>query len=180
MRDVSPGQKTVDLKALVSGLVEFVKNPVQRIKTLPDWNWESVFTVQVLLALASGVLSGLIKLNFYRVLYGILLMPVVTTITALLLALFIYYYFQFFENRSESYRKIFIFVILASIPFYLFQILSEYFAPISLIGFGFTSLLGIIGLVENFQVEKKRAYILVGSLFIIVLLAWISNQNIQV
>ncbi len=178
MRDVSPGQKTVDLKALIAELIEFVKNPVQRIKLLPDWNWKSVFTVQILLALASGILAGLIKLNYYRVLYGLFLMPVVTTISALLLTLFIYYYFQFFENRSENYRKIFIFVILASIPFYLFQIVSEYFAPISLIGFGFTSLLGIIGLCENFHVEKKRAYILVGSLFIIVLLAWISNQVI--
>lgn len=178
MRDVTPGQNTIDPKAIILELIEFVKNPVQRIKVLPDWNWQSVFTVQILLALGSGILAGLIKLNFYRVLYGLFLMPIVTTISALLLTLFIYYYFQFFENRSESYRKLFILVILASIPFYLFQIVSEYFAPISLIGFGFTALLAVIGLCENFQVEKKRAYILVGSLFVIVLLAWISNQVI--
>ena len=177
MRDVTPTQ-SIDLKALIHELIEFVKNPLQKIKALPDWNWPSVFAVQLLLALGSGILAGIIKLNFYRVLYGLFLMPVVTTLSALLLALFIYYYFQFFENRSENFRKIFILVILSSIPFYLFQIVSEYFAPISLIGFGFTSLLGIVGLCENFMVEKKRATFLVGALFVIVVLAWISNRSI--
>lgn len=154
-----------------------MKNPIEKISILPDWNWPSVFAVQILLALASGILSGLIKLNFYLVLQGIFLMPVTTTISALLLALIIYYYFQFVENRTESYRRIFILVILSSIPFYLFQIVSAYFAPISLIGFGFTSLLAIVGLNENFKVERKRAYTLVGALFVFVLIAWITNRN---
>lgn len=177
MRDVSPGEKQIDIKKLVQFLIEFVKNPVQGISILPDWNWPSVLTIQVLLALASGILSGLLKLNFYRVLYGIFLMPVVTTVSALLLALFLYYYFQFFENKTESYRKIFILVILSSIPFYVFQIISEYFAPISLIGFAFTALLAIVGLCENFNVEKKRAYIISGGLFVLVLVAWFTNRN---
>lgn len=177
MRDVSPDKKTVDPKNLIRELIEFIKNPIEKITNLPDWNWPSVFTVQILLALVSGILAGLIKMNFYRMLYGLFLMPIVTTISALLLALFIYYYFQFMENRTESFRKIFILVILSSIPFYIFQIASEYFAPITLIGFGFTSLLAIVGLNENFKVEKKRAYFLIGTLFIFVLLAWITNRN---
>ncbi|MBC7464956.1 MAG: YIP1 family protein [Bdellovibrio sp.] len=177
MRDVTPDQKKVDVKKVIQFLVEFVKNPVQGISILPDWNWASLFAVQILLALASGVLSGLLKLNFYRVLYGIFLMPVVTTVTALLLALFLYYYFQLFENRSESFRKIFILVILSSIPFYLFQIISEYFAPITLIGFAFTALLAIVGLCENFNVQKKRAYTICGGLFVLVLIAWFTNRN---
>ena len=177
MRDVSPGNKKIDVKLLIHTLLEFVKNPLHGISNLPDWNWPSVFTVQILLALASGLLAGLLKLNFYRVLYGLFLMPITTTVSALLLALFIYYYFQFFENRTESYRKIFILVILSSIPFYIFQIVSEYFAPISLIGFGFTSLLAIVGLNENFKVERNRAYMLIGGLFVFVLIAWISNRN---
>lgn len=177
MRDVSPEPKTVDPKRLIQFLIQFVKNPVQGISILPDWNWPSVFTVQILLAIASGVLSGILKLNFYRIMYGIVLMPVVTTISALLLALFLYYYFQFFENKSESFRKIFILVILSSIPFYIFQIISEYFMPITLIGFAFTALLAIVGLVENFNVQKKRAYIISGGLFVLVLIAWFTNRN---
>ena len=76
--------------------------------------------------------------------FGLLLMPVVSTVSVLLMSLFLYYYFQFFENRTENFRKIFTFVILTSIPFYIFQIISEYFAPITLIGFGFSFLLSII------------------------------------
>lgn len=177
MRDVTPGNSSVDLKKLIQFLIEFVKNPVHGISILPDWNWASVFTIQILLAIGSGVLSGLLKLNFYRVMYGIILMPIVTTVSALLLTLFLYYYFQFFENRSESYRKLFILVILSSIPFYVFQIISEYFMPITLIGFAFTALLAIVGLVENFNVQKKRAYTICGGLFVLVLVAWFTNRN---
>ena len=106
-------------------------------------------------------------------------MPVVSTIAALLLTLFLYYYFQFFENKTEDYRKLFTLVILSSLPFYVFQILSEYFAPVTLIGFAFTSLLGVVGLCENFGVQKKRAYQIVGLLFILILIAWIMNRQIM-
>lgn len=181
MRDVTNSnqspKKKIDIKALVEYLVEYVKNPIQKISQLPDWNWPSILTVQILLSIASGLLAGLIKLNFYRVAAGIFLMPIVSTTAALLLSLFIYYYFQFFENRTVIYRKIFMLVILASIPFYLFQILSEYISFISVVGFAFTSLLAVVGLCENFQVERKRAYLLVGMLFALVLVTWITNQS---
>ena len=72
--------------------------------------------------------------------------------------------------------KIFTFVILSSIPFYIFQIISEYFAPITLIGFGFSFLLAIVGLSENFKVEKKRAYQLIGILFALVLVTWLTTR----
>ncbi len=177
MREVNVKAKKVDVKSIMRYLAEFVKHPVHKISTLPDWNWASLFTVQILIAILSGTLAGLIKLNIYRVAYGVVLMPVISTIAALLLALFLYYYFQFFENRSEDYRKIFTLVILSSIPFYLFQILSEYFAPVTLIGFGFTALLAIVGLCDNFRVSKQRAYQLIGVLFVLVLTAWILNRQ---
>lgn len=182
MRDVTDSNnnkntsnKGIDVKALSEYLFEFVKHPIHKIAQLPDWNWKSIFTIQILLSIASGILAGLIKLNFYRVAAGIFLMPIISTIGALLLSLFIYYYFQFFENRTESYRRIFILVILSSIPFYLFQILSEYLPFISVIGFAFTSLLAIVGLCENFKLERKRAYIVVGMLFLLVFATWLTN-----
>ncbi|OFZ29816.1 MAG: hypothetical protein A2622_11420 [Bdellovibrionales bacterium RIFCSPHIGHO2_01_FULL_40_29] len=179
MRDVTPDQNSIDLKALIHDLIEFIKNPVQRIRILPDWNWSSLFIVQILVAIASGILASIIKMDFgfWFIARTIIAMPIVTTLMALLLTFFVYYYFQFFENRSESFRKILILIILSSIPFYIFQIASAYFAPISLIGFGFTAILAVIGLCENFGVEKKRAYTVVGVLFAIVLVTWISNRS---
>ena len=169
--------KGFDFRTVVHYLTEFVKNPIKGISNLPNWNWPALFSVQILLAIISGTVAGLIKLNIYAVAFGIILMPIISTLAALLLALFLYYYFQFFENRTEDYRKLFTLVILSSIPFYLFQILSEYFAPVTLVGFAFTALLAIVGLCENFRVQRKRAYQLIGILFVLVLLAWILNRE---
>lgn len=177
MRDVSPDQKpSVDFKALIDFLIDFVKHPIQKISNLPDWNWASLFVVHLILAVASGVLAGLLKFNFYRVAAGLFLMPIVSTVAALMMSLFLYYYFQFFENRTENFRKLFTLVVLASIPFYVFQIFSEYLSVISLIGFAFASLLSIVGLCDNFRVQRTRAYKVVGVIFGLVLVAWITNN----
>ena len=97
---------------------------------------------------------SLLKLNFFTIMAGVFLMPIVSTVAALLLTTFFYYYFQFFEERTESFRKLLTFVILASIPFFIFQVISEYLRFISLIGFAFTSLLAIIGLTEILESKK--------------------------
>lgn len=178
MRDVSPSphRNTVDFGALVRYLIEFVKHPMQKISNLPDWNWPSLFVFHILLSIVSGVLAGLLKFNFYRVAAGIFLMPVVSTVCVLMMSLFLYYYFQFFEGKTENFRRLFTLVVLSSIPFYLFQILSEYFSPISLVGFAFTSLLGVVGLCDNFRMDRKRAYQVIGAVFALVLVVWVMNQ----
>lgn len=179
MRDVSPNNKTnIDFESLIRFLIEYIKHPIQKISYLPDWNWQSLFTVQILMSLFSGFLAGLLKFNFYRMAAGVILMPIVSTVSSLVMSLFFYYYFQFFEKRTENYRKIFTLVILSSIPFYLFQILSEYFSFVSLIGFAMSSFLSIVGLCDNFKLERKRAYKVVGFIFLLVLLTWISNNLI--
>lgn len=181
MRDVTPpprGDQTIDVKELVEYIIEFVKHPVEKIKSLPDWNWSSLFLLHLVLSVISGVLAGLLKLNVLRIAAGLFLMPVVATTTALLLAMFLYYYFQFFEKKTESFRRLFTLVVLSSIPFYFFQVVSEYFSFISVIGFAMTSLLGMVGLCENFGVEKRRAGIVAGSLFALVLLTWIKSNFI--
>ena len=179
MRDVSPPpQKNVDVKEIIDYLYDFVKEPIAKISQLPDWNWASLMTLHVVISIISGVLAGLIKLNLYRIGFGLFLMPIVSTITALLMAMFLYYYFQFFEHKTEDFRKLFTLVVLSSIPFYFFQIMSEYFSFISVIGFAVTSLLGVVGLTDNFKVEKKRAMIIAGCLLALVLLTWIKNNFI--
>lgn len=179
MRDVTPPpHKTIDVKEIIDYLFDFVKDPITKIRQLPDWNWTSLMMLHVVISIISGVLAGLLKLNLYRIGFGLFLMPIVSTTTALLMAMFLYYYFQFFEKKTEDFRKLFTLVVLSSIPFYFFQILSEYFSFISIIGFAVTSLLGVVGLCDNFKVERKRAMIVSGSLFVLVLLTWIKNNFI--
>jgi hypothetical protein len=177
MRDVTPQPSPeIDIKELIDYLIDYVKNPVKKIASLPNWSWSTLFVLHIVLSVASGVLAGLIKFNFLRVAAGLFLMPVVSTIAALLMSMFLYYYFQFFEDRSENFRRLFTLVVLASIPFYLFQILSEYVSFISVIGFAFTSLLAVVALVENFALERKRAQVVSASLFALVFLTWLTNQ----
>ena len=178
MREVNPEQANLNttIKEVIDFLVHYLKNPAEKIKHLPHWSWTSLIILQVTLAIISGLISGLLKLNVYTMMYGVLLMPIVSTVAALLLTTFFYYYFQFFEERTESFRYLLTFVILASIPFFIFQVISEYLRFVSLIGFAFTSLLAIIGLTENFRVHKKRAILLVGSLFVLALLTWVYTQ----
>lgn len=182
MRDVTPSGSNnqnfpFDIKKIINYLIEFVKNPIHHIAQLPDWNWPTLFVIQGLLALFSGILAGILKFNILRIAFGIVIMPLVSGVAALLLTLFLFYYFQFFEKRQIEFRQLFTLVILSSIPFYIFQILSDYFAPITLIGFACTSFLGVVGLCENFKVEKKRAYQLVGLLFTLILISWVMNRR---
>lgn len=178
MREVNPQMTPpkVDIGEILNYLKEFVKNPVLKITEIPSWSWTALLIVQITLAIISGTISGLIKLNPYLIAFGLILMPIVSTLSTMLLTTFFYYYFQFFENRTVSYRKIFAFVMLSSIPFYVFQVISTYFAPITLIGFGFTALLVVVGLTENFQIEKKRAYQIAGFLYALVLVSWLLNK----
>lgn len=174
MRDVTP--RSVDLKALLTYLVEFIKHPVKNISPLPDWNWSSLISVHIMLAVISGVLAGLLKFNFYRIANGLFLMPFVSTAIVALFSMYLYYYFQFFENRTESFLQVCKLVVLSAIPFYLFQVIAEYFAPISIVGISFASLLAAVGLSENFKVEKKRALQVVGIMYALTLLAWIMGR----
>ena len=177
MRDVTPDSKNhIDLKALIKYLFEFVKHPAKNIATLPDWPWSSLVTLHLLMTIVSGVLAGLLKINFYRVAAGIFLMPFVSTAVVALLSMYLYFYFQFFENRTESFRKICTLVVLSAIPFYLFQVVSEYFALISVVGLCFASMLAVIGLNENFSVVKKRAFQIMGVMFGLMLVTWVANH----
>lgn len=178
MKEVNPElqNKTIDMKAIIQFLVNYVKHPVKYITEIPEWNLASLFFIQVSVSIISGVLAGLLKMNFYRIANGLILMPIVSTIASLLLTTLLYYYFQFFEEKTESFKKLFSLVIIASIPFYLFQIISEYFSPIALIGFAFTSALLVVGLNETFKIDKKRCYQIVGALFALVLFTWIANK----
>lgn len=178
MKEVNPDyqNKSIDVKAIIQFLVNFLKHPVKYITEIPDWNLPSLFFIQISISVLSGVLAGLLKMNLFRIANGLILMPIVSTISSLLLTALLYYYFQFFENKTENFKKLFSLIIIASIPFYLFQIISEYFSPIALIGFTFTSALLVVGLNETFKIEKKRCYQIVGVLFTLVLFTWITNK----
>lgn len=175
-RDVTPQAPAQNVKEVVRYIIDYLRHPIEKIKNLPDWNWTVLIITLVVLSVGSGVLTGLVPPNFFRVLGGIVISPLVGLVTTMIGALFIYYYFQVFEKRTCSLRRIFTLILFANIPFFVFQVGSEVIPPITLVGFAFTALLMAVGLTENFQMEKRRALRLVTILFAIVFIIWLWNR----
>lgn len=177
-RDVTPKQSpSFEMtKEVIRYITNYLRHPVEKIKTLPDWNWPLLMITLISMSIASGVLTGLVPPNFFRIMGGVIISPIVGVVTTFIGALFIYYYFQVFEKRTCSLRRIFTLILFANIPFFIFQVGSEILPPITLVGFAFTALLMAVGLTENFQMEKRRALRLVTILFAIVFIIWLWNR----
>lgn len=178
-RDVTPNQQpssTQNAKEVLRYLVDYLKQPIHNIKTLPDWRWSTLIITLVVISMISGVITGLVPPNFFRIMSGVIVSPMVAAVVAFIGSMFIYYYFQVFEKRTCSLRKIFTLILFADIPFFIFQIGSELIPPITLVGFAFTSLLMAVGLTENFQMEKRRSFRLVTILFSLVFILWLWNR----
>lgn len=178
-RDVTPNSGSDPLKTakeVARYIINYLRHPIQNIAHLPDWSWTVLLVTLVAVSIGSGVLTGLVPPNFFRIMSGIIISPVVGVVTSFIGSLFMYYYFQVFEKRTCSLRKIFTLIVFANIPFFLFQVGSEVIPPITLVGFAFTAMLMAVGLTENFQMEKRRALRLVVILFSIVFIIWLANR----
>lgn len=178
-RDVTPNKQQPSFemtKEVIQYILNYLRHPIEKIKSLPDWNWPLLIMTLVTLSIISGVVTGLVPPNFFRIMGGIIVSPIVGVVTTFIGSLFIYYYFQVFEKRTCSLRKIFTLLLFANIPFFIFQVGSELLPPITLVGFAFTAMLMAVGLTENFQMDKRRALRLVTILFAIVFLIWLWNR----
>jgi len=179
-RDVTPkpesSQSSQQVQEVLKYIFEYLKHPVQKIKSVPDWNWSTLIITLISISMISGVISGALPPSFFKIMGGLIISPLVAGVTAFLGSLFIYYYFQVFEQRTCSLKKIFTLILFANIPFFIFQVGSEIVPPITLVGFAFTSLLMAVGLTENFQMEKRQALRLVLILFAVVFVLWLWNR----
>lgn len=157
-------------------LIWFFKNPIEEIKHLPEWSLRNLLIVHFVFSIFSGFLAGLVSVNKWNVLFGILIFPFISLILTLVLSTFFYYYFQVFEKKTMPFLKILTLTIFANFPFFILQIGSNYIPPISIIGLLFTGMLIIVGLTENFKMQKKRSIRLVGIIWFLILLVWIWNR----
>lgn len=180
MRDVtktSPEQDPFhDFKNKVMIIFHFLKHPMHEVKNLPDWSWSTLTLFLAIFSIGSGVLFGLFPPNFYRILGGFTLAPAIAFIMTGLLTVFFYYYFQIFERRTVDFRRLYTLIIFANFPFFIFQIGSQIVPPLTLVGFAMTSAISVVGLTENFQMEKRRAIRIVLALLAVVFLIWLKDR----
>jgi hypothetical protein len=162
-----------DYKAIIKSIFNYLKNPMEGIKTMPNWNLKTLILVQFIVSLITGVLSGLLTFKFFAFLQGLIIVPIVSLVTAGVSTLYIYYAFLFLFQQNLPAKDILTIVILSNIPYFIFQTFSSFIPPITLLGFMFSAILLTVGLVERFSFPKKSVMKIVGSLFFIYILIWV-------
>lgn len=149
---------------------------MEQIKKLPEWSLRNLLIVHFFFSVFSGLLAGIVSVNKWNVLFGILIFPFISLILTLVLSTFFYYYFQVFERKTVSYLRLLTLIIFSNFPFFILQIASNYIPPISIIGLLFTGVLLVVGLTENFKMQKTRSLRLVGIIWFLILLIWVWNK----
>lgn len=157
------------LEVYRSQLVRFLRNPIQEIKNVPQWSWNDILLFTGLITAAVGLLSGIVEKNVFMVIS----FPLLTLILTGVAALFFYYGFQIFAGKTISVRQIFLLLIFANIPFFIFQIGASLIPPLILVGFAFTALLLIVGFTENFQIPRKVVVRFMAALYLVIAFIWI-------
>ncbi len=165
-----------EIRDLPKFLFHFMQNPVRAIQTTPIWSWPSILSIQAGIAIVSGVCLAVVNRNFIDFLLGLFIFPFSSIIVSAVVSLFLYYFHAFFMHTFLEARRLYGIVVLANIPYLLFHILSGLVPPIDLIGFAFTSCLLVVGLVENFTLPKRSVIRLIGAVYAVFFLMWVSVQ----
>ena len=161
------------LQSLSQSLIAFLRHPIREIPNVPDWSWAELITVQILVTSITGAIAGIIARNPLDILLGLIFRPIITLVTLLISSLFFYYFFQIFARQTLDFRKLTTVIFFASLPFFIFHILSGLIPPINLIGFAFTAVILVVGLVENFGLPKKLVLRSIAGVYIVIFLMWV-------
>lgn len=152
-------------------LTDYLRNPILGIQRLPEWGWDELLFHVIAFTAVTGSIAGLVQSSVGNILYGLLIIPLVTFVLILVGGFFFYFFFQVFAGRTLSLRKIMTLIFFANIPFFIFQTVAVYFPPISLIGLAFTGFILITGFTSVFGLERRlvsRTILLVYAMFALV------------
>jgi hypothetical protein len=164
-----PADLPTFLKAFLPNPIGFMKRPFQ-------FTWVAMVILLAACASLSGTISGLISGRTYDVLIGALLFPVTSLASSLVFGFFIYYFFSLFRSTFLDFRRLMSVIAASFVPYFLFHSVSPYLSPIDLVGFAFAGLLMIVGLVEQFGLERRTCSRLIGVLGIVFFVAWSIGQ----
>ncbi|MEZ4872322.1 MAG: hypothetical protein R2827_08765 [Bdellovibrionales bacterium] len=112
----------------------YLRNPVESVKSIPDWEWPIDLLTPCAVAALGGAIEGLIHREFLAIIISVIFGPIGAVLFTGVISVSFYYTFFFFFNRELIYRQIYTSVFICSIPIYSFQVLSIIAAPFMLIG----------------------------------------------
>lgn len=154
-------------------LVEFLKNPVQGMRTPPQWEWQVLLIFNATLAAAFGVLTGIVKFSFAQIFAGLIVSPISNTFIVIVVTGFFYYTFLFFFKREVPPKKLLAIVILANLAPIAFTPIEAYLPQANIVSLTAMTLLLYVGFVENTGIDRKKIGRLLGGLFVVFLVFWI-------
>lgn len=160
------------IREVIDFLTHYIKNPVQTIRKLPNWDWPQLLFFYTATAATCGLISGLISLKIGKILSGLIVFPISATIGATLFSGFLYYIFIYLFKREQPFKLIFTIVALSALPYFVIYNLATIVAPIKLIGLAGSALLLIIGLSENTSVEKSKIIKFIVTLYLVCFIFW--------
>jgi len=165
-----------ELNGFLRYLPQFIRNPVQSIQRPPTLSWYSSALVLLGLAMISGTIGGLLSLSFWNFLLGLFVFPITSFLQIAFVGFFIHVFFTVVYNRELDREKLFALVVLANIPYFVVHMIAVVVPPVDLVGFGASCLLLIVGLNQNFSIERKQLYRLIGGIYAVFFLVWAFSQ----
>ncbi len=164
------------LREMPSLILRLLRDPLGTVRRPLNFSWLSIFALLALSALFSGAIAGAITHNVIDFLIGLFIFPLTSVVSAIVFGFFIYYFFSLFQSTFLDYRRLMSLVSVALIPYFLFHSVSSYLSPIDLLGFAFTCVLLIVGLVEQFGLERKICARLIIGLAVLFFIVWSVSQ----
>jgi hypothetical protein len=155
------------IKEAIYTLPHFLKNPVDGIRNLPDWDWPTLFTLQGSLAMLCGFLKDILQHKVIAAVVWFFVAPIVAGVMSIVISGFFYYTFMFAFHRQVEFRKVFTHVLFASIPVLLIWIVTPFVPLIGLVGVAAAASLLVVGFTANFQLPLRKVQKLVFGVFLI-------------
>ncbi|MDZ4661754.1 MAG: hypothetical protein SGJ18_09060 [Pseudomonadota bacterium] len=167
---------SAELKILCLYFLKFIRAPIETIKTLPQSRFRCLLLFQVLLSAAFGSLTGVISSRSWHVWIWLFTFPIIIVIVSSLLSFTLLLTLKIFLRREEPFANLYRLVFVSLFPFTVFFPLLSYLPPLFLVCCALTTLLLIVGLVENFNIPQSLAIKIVGAMGVVFILVWILNQ----
>lgn len=176
-----------DLFLLKDYCKEFLKHPVEKIKSVPVVSWESTVAGIFGINIICGILRAFYQfsfINFYHFnitnlinfVIALFITPIIAALILILLSLFIYYFFQILFKETYNFEKICTILFLSYVPGAPLYLGSVFYPPLFILGAVINAILLVVGLEENLRVPKKTLIKIVGIGFFLALVFWMTNQ----
>lgn len=160
------------LKEAILALPHFLRNPVQGMRQLPDWDWHTLLILPPAFALACGTIKNIIDRDFIGLFTDILISPLASIVVISLTTGLFYYLFKFAFEKDLPFRAIYIHVVFAALPAQITNIATKFLPPINILGLAATMYLLHSGFVHNFNVDSNKLKKLFTAGFAVFVLWW--------